>query len=308
MKRISVVTGCYNEADNIEALYHQVKAVFARYDNYAYEHIFIDNASTDKTVAIIKTLCAQDKQVKLIVNAGNFGASRSSFYAISHASGDAVIAMAADLQDPPSVLPEFIQQWEAGYKIVVGVKISTDERFPWATLRRCYYALMSRVSDIPLVEQMTGFGLYDRQVLDVLKTIDDSYPYFRGLVSEMGFSIAKVPFHQPLRKHGVSSETWSSLYNLAWIGITRYTSLPIRLLTLVGGLASLISCMVFVFHAYRGEHAIMLDGVLLLSSLQLIFLGIVGEYVLSIHRQVFKRPLVIEKERVNFFPPEQGSS
>lgn len=309
MKMISVVTPCYNEQDNIEAIYQQIKAIFSTLPHYHYEHLFIDNASTDNTVAILKRLSQTDAQVKIIINTRNFGHIRSPFYGLLQAQGDAVILIAADLQDPPSLIPAFLRQWEAGYKIVAGVKPATEETFPMSAIRKIYYHFIAKISDIKLIKNFTGFGLYDQCVIEILKSVNDSYPYFRGLICEIGFPIAELPFTQPERKQGKSKNNFFSLYDMAILGITTHSKLPIRLATMGGFLLSLLSfimAIIFLFlklllwqHFPMGIAPILIS-MFFFTSVQLFFIGILGEYVLSIYTHVLKRPLVIEKERINF--------
>jgi glycosyltransferase involved in cell wall biosynthesis len=309
MQLISVVTPCYNEEENVEEVYNQIKAVFDTLKNYRYEHIFIDNASTDKTVAILKTLAAQDSHVKVIVNARNFGHIRSPFHGMLQAQGEAVVLIAADLQDPPQLIHEFVKQWAAGFKVVVGVKPATKEAFPMAAIRRAYYNFISKIADMRLIKNFTGFGLYDSSVIDVLRKIDDAYPYFRGLISEIGFPVAQIPFEQPIRTRGKTKNNFYTLYDMAILGITTHSKLPIRIATLGGfffALASFIIALVFLLlklvlwqHFPVGVAPILI-GMFFLASIQLFFIGILGEYVLSIHTQTLKRPLVVESERINF--------
>ena len=204
MPLISVVTPCYNEQDNIRELHAQIKVVFSKLPGYAYEHICIDNASSDGTVAILRELAGEDKNLKVIVNARNFGHIRSPQYALLQARGDAVIGMASDLQDPPGLIPDFIKKWEEGYKIVLGVKTSSEESGAMFAVRKAYYELIGRLSEIKLVKNATGFGLYDRAVIDVLRTIDDPYPYFRGLICDIGFAQAHIEYTQPQRRRGIT--------------------------------------------------------------------------------------------------------
>ncbi|MES2219010.1 MAG: glycosyltransferase family 2 protein [Pseudomonadota bacterium] len=309
MQLISVVTPCYNEEENVEEIYQQIKAVFANLKKYQYEHIFIDNASSDKTVAILKSLAERDKNIKVIVNARNFGHIRSPFYAMLQAQGEAVVLLAADLQDPPQLIHDFIKQWEAGFKVVVGVKPASKEAFPMAAIRRAYYNFITKIADMRLIKNFTGFGLYDKSVINVLRKIDDAYPYFRGLISEIGFPVAQIPFEQPVRARGITKNNFYSLYDMAILGITTHSKLPIRIATLGGfflAVLSFITALVFlILKLALWEHfpvgiAPILIGMFFLASMQLFFIGILGEYVLSIHTQSLKRPLVVESERVNF--------
>lgn len=309
MKLISVVTPCYNEEDNVEEIYRQTKAVFANLKNYQYEHVFIDNASTDKTVSMLRALAERDPAVKVIVNARNFGHIRSPYYGMLQARGDAIVMIAADLQDPPALIADFLQQWEAGFKIVVGVKPSTREAFPMSAIRRAYYNFITKIADMRLIKNFTGFGLYDRCVVEVLRKIDDAYPYFRGLISEIGYPVAEVPYEQPLRMRGSTKNNFYTLYDMAILGITTHSKLPIRLATIGGFLLSMASFataviffllkLVLWYHFPVGVAPILI-GMFFLGSVQLFFIGILGEYVLSIHTQALKRPLVVEMERINF--------
>jgi glycosyltransferase involved in cell wall biosynthesis len=308
-KKISLVTPCYNEEDNAHAIYSAVKKVMLAKPEYDYEHIFIDNHSGDKTVSILKQIASEDKNVKIIVNLRNFGHIRSPYYGLLQSTGDATILIVADLQDPPELINDFISNWENGSKIVVGVKNESKESFLMFAIRKTFYNLINRLSDTKLIKNYTGFGLYDKQVIDILKTIDDPYPYFRGLVCDIGFEIVKIPFVQPQRFRGITKNNFYTLYDIAMLGITNHSKVPLRLATMVGFVASLLSLLIaLVYFAYKllfwdsftlGS-APLIIGVFLFSAVQLMFIGIIGEYVGSIHTQVLKRPLVIEKERVNF--------
>lgn len=309
MQTISIVTPCYNEESNIPELYARVKAVFDEIKNYHYEHIFIDNASTDNTVNVLKSLAAKDKNVKIIVNSRNFGHLRSPFYAMLQAQGDAVISIVADLQDPPELIKDFIRKWEEGFKIVVGVKPTSQETFLMSFIRKTYYRFITRIADIKLIKNFTGFGLYDQRIIKILRTIADPYPYFRGLISEVGFKIAEIPYNQPIRKRGISKNNFYSLYDTAMLGITNHSKIPIRLATMAGFFLSitcfigaaffLILKLIFWNHFAMGIAPILI-GMFFFTSVQLFFIGLLGEYVLSIHTQSQRRPLVIEEERINF--------
>lgn len=309
MEIISIVTPCYNEEGNVNEIYQQVQSIFDHLKQYDYEHIFIDNASTDNTLKQLKAIAAADQRVKIIANARNFGHIRSPIYGLLQASGDAVILISSDLQDPPTLIPEFIKKWELGYKVVVGTKPTSKEKMPMSALRHAYYHFITRIADIRLIKHFTGFGLYDRQVIEILRSTNDSYPYFRGLISEIGFPIAEVPFHQPERKKGKSKNNFYTLYDMAMLGITSHSKVPIRLATMTGFFLSAVSFVLaiifFLIKIIYWDHfqagiAPLLIGIFFFSSIQLFFIGILGEYVLSIHTQTLKRPLVVEKERVNF--------
>lgn len=309
MKTITVVSGCYNEEGNIRELYTRLCGVFAELPSYSWEIIFIDNASSDRTVEILREIAGSDKRVKVIVNARNFGAVRSSSHVLVQAYGDAVIGMASDLQDPPELIKEFVSKWEEGFRIVLAIKTESEESRLFYAVRTAYYGLVKRLADIQLVPHSTGFGLYDRQVIDVFRKLDDPYPYFRGLVSEIGFDSAKVPFTQPQRKRGITKNNFYTLYDLAMLGLTSHSKVPLRLATMLGFAMSLLSlCVAIAYGLYKvlfwysfpiGQAPIVI-GLFLFSSVQLFFIGILGEYIGAIHTQVLHRPLVVEKERINF--------
>lgn len=309
LKRISVVTGCFNEEENVKELYEQVKAVFINLPQYEYEHIFIDNASKDRTVAILKEIAHTDRRVKIIINTRNFGHIRSPFHALMQAKGDAVIGIVADLQDPPIMIKEFIKKWEEGYKIVIGVKTQSEESPLFFAMRKAYYNLVGRLSEVELIKNFTGFGLYDQKVIETLRGIDDPYPYFRGLICDIGYERAVVLYNQPTRKRGITKNNFYTLYDMAMLGITNHSKVPLRLATMTGFAVALMSLLVafgyFVYklifwQSFSVGIAPLVIGLFFFSSVQLIFIGIIGEYIGAIHTQVLKRPLVIEKERINF--------
>jgi glycosyltransferase involved in cell wall biosynthesis len=310
MKKISVVTPCYNEEGNIEEIYLQVKQIFADLEKYDYEHLFIDNASQDKTVDILKGIAIKDSNVKIIVNARNFGAIRSIYYGMIQPDADAVVLIFADLQDPPSLIVDFIKKWEEGYHIVKGIKTSSEENFLLYSIRSFYYFLVTQLSDIKPTAHFTGFGLYDKMVVEVLKKIDDPYPYLRGIISEIGFDSAEIEYKQRQRKKGKSSyRNFYRLYDAAMLGITSHSSVPLRIATFLGFALSLLSLLValgyliakLLFWDYfpLGTAPIMV-GLFLLASVQLFFIGIIGEYIGLMHMRILKRPLVVERERINF--------
>jgi glycosyltransferase involved in cell wall biosynthesis len=308
-KLISIVTPCYNEEENVEDLHIQITQIMSELSGYEFEHIYIDNASTDRTVPILRRLAAADKRVKVIINARNFGHIRSPFYGLMQAHGDAVIGMASDLQDPPQLIKEFIKKWEEGYKVVMGVKSRSKETWFIFALRTIYYRILGKLSDIRLVENFTGFGLYDRQIVEVLRRIDDPYPYFRGLIADIGFEAAKIKFIQPKRKRGITKNNFYTLFDMAMLGLANNTKVPLRLAIMFGFLVASISFAVGLFYllyklfnwqSFEVGLAPLVVGLSFLGGVQLIFLGIIGEYVGAIYTQVLHRPLVIEKERINF--------
>lgn len=309
MPLISVVTPCYNEEENVEELYRQVREVFATLPGYQYEHIFIDNASRDRTVAILKALAKDDKNVKVIVNSRNFGHIRSPYHGLLQASGDAVILLVADLQDPPEMIRDFVRKWEEGFKIVLGVKTQSKETPAMFLVRKVYYELIGRLSEIELTKNNTGFGLYDSTIIEILRQVNDPYPYFRGLISEIGFASAKIEYTQPARARGITKNNFYTLYDIAMLGIINHSKVPLRLATMVGFLLSILSFIVAIcylvaklvwWNTFTLGTAPLVTGLFFFSSVQLFFIGIIGEYVGSIQTQVLKRPLVIEKERINF--------
>ena len=310
MKSISLVTHCYNEEANVQALCEAVKRVMLSYDTkYTYEHIFIDNASTDSTVDKLKEIADADNHVKIIVNTRNFGQIRSATHAILEATGDAVISLVADLQDPPELIPDFISKWEEGFKIVIGVRTQSEETPLFSLLRTFYYILIARLSDVPLAKHFTGFGLYDRRVIEAMRQIQDPYPYFRGLICDIGFERCEIPYVQPTRKRGITKNNLYTLYDMAMLGITNHSKVPLRLAAMIGFAMAIISATValiyFIYkllfwNSFPVGFAPLEIGIFFFSSVQLFFLGILGEYIGAIHTQVQKRPLVFEKERINF--------
>ena len=309
MPLISIVTPCYNEEDNVEEVYRQVKEVFTALPEYSYEHIFIDNASKDRTVAILKRLAGEDRNVKIIVNSRNFGHIRSPYHALLQSQGDAAIFLVADLQDPPTLIKPFLEKWREGFKIVLGVKTQSRETPAMFLVRKLYYELVSRLSEVELTKNNTGFGLYDRQIVEILRRIDDPYPYFRGLISDIGFESAKIEYAQPARMRGITKNNFYTLYDIAMLGITNHSKVPLRLSAMLGFLMSGLSLLVALgylvakllfWNYFTLGMAPIIIGIFFFSSIQLFFIGIIGEYIGSIHTQVLKRPLVIEKERINF--------
>jgi glycosyltransferase involved in cell wall biosynthesis len=307
-KLISIVTPCYNEEDNIEELCMRISLVMAKLP-YEYEHICIDNYSSDATVKKIKQIAKNDKRLKLIVNARNFGHIRSPFYGLLQSSGDATILIASDLQDPPEIIPDFIKKWELGFKTVLAVKPESYESSIKFKIRKIYYRLISKISEVPLIQNATGAGLFDKAVINILKDIQDPYPYFRGLLCEIGFPIATVPFKQPRRTRGVTKNNFYTLYDIAMLGITNHSKIPLRLMAM-GGFAlsflSLIVAIIFLiakllyWNSFQLGTAPIIIGIFFFGAIQAFFIGILGEYIGSIHTQVRKMPLVTELERVNF--------
>ena len=316
MKLISIVSPCYNEESNVRELCERTRAVMSSFPNYRYEHILIDNCSTDNTVAILKEIARTDRHVKIIVNSRNFGHLRSPVHAIYQASGDAVAVLLSDLQDPPELLREMILKWECGTPIVLGIKKTSDEGGLMFAIRTGYYRLVARLADIQVFEHFTGFGLYDRKVIDILRTrFHDPYPNFRGMIAEVGFEHTKIYYNQKRRSRGITKNNFYTLYDLAMLSITNLSKVPLRMFTFSGFALSLVSLLTALFYlvyklmfwnSFTVGIAPVVIGVFFLISIQLIGLGILGEYIGSIHTMVQNRPLVIEKERINFEPVEAG--
>jgi len=310
MKLISVVSPCYNEEGNIEILTERVRELFANLPQYRYEHIIIDNHSTDRTVDILRGIAKNDPNVKVIVNARNFGHIRSPQHAFFQAKGDAVIVLLSDLQDPPEMILDFLREWESGFSIVVAVKNTSDENGLMYRVRSAYYRMVARLTDVKVLEHFTGFGLYDRQVVDILKRdFQDPQPYFRGQIAEIGLPHKALYYNQKRRMRGITKNNFYTLYDMAMLGITNLSKVPLRLvifggfvfalLSLLAGFGYLIAKLIF-WNQFQLGLAPTMIGLFFLGSVQLVALGIIGEYVGSIHTIVQDRPLVTEKERINF--------
>lgn len=309
MKLISIVTPCYNEEKNVENLYNQVKKIFEKLPEYSYEHIFIDNSSIDNTVEILRGIALLDKNVKVIVNIRNFGHIRSPYYGILNAHGDSVILVVADLQDPPELILEFVDKWEHGYKIVIGIKEKSEENRMMFLIRKLFYNIITKISSDDLIKNFTGFGLYDKTFIEILRNLDEPYPYFRGLIGELGFKRAEIPYTQPDRRKGKSKNSFYDLYDMAMLGFVSHSKLPLRLASFIGfGVAILSILVAFIYLGYKlldwNEFQLgiapLVIGIFFFSGVQLFFLGIIGEYIGAIFTQVKNRPLVVEKERINF--------
>lgn len=309
-KIISIVSGCYNEEGNLEEFYRRVVAAVKPFPAYDYEIIVADNRSTDGSRDILRRLAAGDKRFKVILNSNNFGPICSGYNAFLQASGDAVVLMSSDLQDPPEMIAEFLRKWEEGFQVVCAVKSGSQEHTFMSFLRRRYYRWLSRVSDTnQLIENFTGFGLYDRKCMEALKKYHDPVPYFRGLVSEIGFRRAELPFVQPARTRGRSKHNFFSLYDVAMSGIVSHSKLPLRLATFSGFCLACLSLLVALgyliykllfWNTFSLGLAPLVIGLFFFAAVQLIFVGIIGEYVGAILTQVRNRPLAIEDEKINF--------
>jgi polyisoprenyl-phosphate glycosyltransferase len=308
MKTISIVTPCYNEEGNVEEVYRRVREVM-RQAGYRYEHIFIDNASHDATFQILCRLAAADHNVKVIRNTRNFGHIRSPFHALTLARGDAVIFLMSDLQDPPELLTDMIAEWNKGTPIVICAKRTSEESGVMFALRTFYYRVVNRLAGIETFEHFTGFGLYDRKVMDMVRQFDDPYPYFRGMIAEIGLPTVQLDYEQQRRKHGKSNNNYYTLYDMAMLGITTLSKVPLRAITFAGFAGSALSMLVgvtylayklFFWNRFSLGLAPLVIGFFFMASLQLLFMGIIGEYVGNIQTQVQRRPLVFERDRINF--------
>lgn len=309
MKLISIVTSCFNEAGNVSELYERIRKVFDEIGRYRFELLIIDNCSTDGTVDELRVLAARDRRVKVILNTRNFGHIRAPQYALRLARGDAVVSMVSDLQDPPEMIRDFLAKWEEGWKVVVAVKTETRDSLLLGAFRRAYYRLIRKVSDAPIIENFTGFGLYDRRVMDIVRTLDDPYPYFRGLISELGLPVHRLPLAQPARRRGITKNNFLTLYDVAMLGLTNHSRVFLRLATMSGfALAALSMIVSIAYLVYKLIHwdsfqlglAPLVIGLFFFNSVLLVFVGLLGEYVGAIHTRVVRRPMVVEAERLNF--------
>lgn len=319
MKKISIVIPCYNEEENVRPLSEALIALFRDPEgktktppplkDYQYELLFIDNDSHDRTRAVLREMCRENPEIKAIFNAKNFGQFNSPYYGMLQTSGDCTILMAADFQDPVAVIPQYVKAWEEGYRVVIGIKTSSRENKFMYWLRGCYYKMIKKLSNVEQIEHFTGFGLYDAKFIEVLRQLDDPTPFLRGIVAELGFRRKEIPYEQPKRRAGKTSNNWYSLYDAAMLSITSYTKVGLRLATIFGCICSVVSLAVALVYLvmkliwwdrFPAGMAPMLIGMLFLGSIQLFFIGLVGEYILSINQRIMKRPLVIEEERINF--------
>ena len=310
MKKISVVIPCYNEQENVEAIAKAVSEQFSSaLPSYDYEIIFIDNDSTDDTRSIIRGLCSANPKIKAIFNAKNFGQFNSPYYAMLQSTGDATMLMAADFQDPPEMIPEFVKAWEEGYKIAIGIKKSSRESRLMYSLRSMYYKAIKKFSDVEQIEHFTGFGLYDKAFINVLRGLDDPTPFLRGIVAELGYKRKEIPYEQPERRAGKTHNNFYTLYDAAMLSVTSYTKVGLRIATFTGVIIGAISFIIAVVYLimkliwwdrFPAGAAPLVIGMLFLGAVILFFIGFLGEYVLTINQRVMKRPLVVEEERINF--------
>ena len=318
MKKISVVIPCFNEVENVALMSFAVKNVLQEaLSQYDYEILFIDNCSTDGTREELEKICAQNKKVKAIFNVTNFGQFNSPFYAMCQATGDCVICMCCDFQDPVELIPRFVEEWEKGHKIVSGIKTSSKENRFIYFLRTVYYKIIKNMSTVEMIEHFTGFGLYDKSFISILRQLDDPIPFIRGIVAEYGhgFNRIEVAYEQPRRRAGKTKNNFYSLYDAAMLSFTSYTKVGLRLATFIGFAAAVVSFGIALFYlvykllhwdTFQAGNAPMIIGIFLLGSLQLFFIGFMGEYILNINSRVIHRPLVVEERRLNFDEEEDG--
>jgi len=309
-KIISVVLPSYNEEGNIEKIYLEVTKLFKnQLKKYDYEIVFIDNDSKDKTRDIIRKICKKDKKSKAIFNTKNFGQFNSPYYGLLNTKGDAAVSMASDFQDPVDIIPKFVKAWEEGYKIAIGVRRSSTDNFILRNIKKLYYNLINKFSNVDQIKMFTGFGLYDKDFINILRKLDDPTPFLRGIVAELGYKRKEIPFEQGRRKIGKTSNNFYSLYDAAMLSFTSYTKIGLRLATFLGGIVLIISVIIAIVYLimkliwwdrFQAGMIPMLLGMLFLGSVQILFIGIIGEYVLAINQRSMKRPLVVEEERINF--------
>ena len=310
MKKISIVTACYNEEDNVEALYMAVKDIMSKsLINYKYEHLFIDNCSNDKTVDLLRKIAAEDKNVKVIINSRNFGHIRSPVYGLLQADGDAIISLVADFQDPPEMIVDLVKKWEEGNDAVLAIKKNSKESKILFKLRTWYYNLLSKLSDVRIYKNFTGFGLYSKKVMNEIRRISDPYPFFRGMIAEVGYKVALIDYIQPVRSKGFSKNRFYSLYDMAILGIICNSKIPLRLAVFIGTIFSFLSALVGISYfvaklLFWEEINLGIAPLIIMTSFMfsvlLFFIGVIGEYVGAIYTQVLNRPLVHEEERINF--------
>lgn len=310
MKKISILIPCYNEEENVEPMSQAVVSLFENeLTQYDYELMFIDNDSTDKTRSILRKICASNHRIKAIFNAKNFGQFNSPYYGMLQTTGDCTITMVCDFQDPIDLIPKYLEAWEEGYKIVIGIKTSSKESKVMYALRSTYYKLIKRFSDVEQIEHFTGSGLYDRSFVEVCRNLKDPTPFMRGIVAELGYRRKEIEYEQPKRRAGKTHNNWYSLYDAAMLSFTSYTKVGLRLATFIGMLVGTISAVaglvylilkLCMWNHFTAGYAPMMIGMFFLGAVQLFFLGFLGEYILSINQRVMNRPLVVEEERLNF--------
>lgn len=313
-KKVSIMIPSYNEEDNIQAITQAVVKQMEDLPQYDYEIVCIDNCSKDRTRELLRDICAKNPKIKAIFNVKNFGQFNSPYYGLCQTTGDCAISICADFQDPVEMIPEFLKYWEEGYQIVYGVKTASKESKLMYWLRGLYYKLIHKYSSVEMIEQFTGFGLYDKSFLDVMRNLNDPTPFIRGIVAELGGKRKAIPYEQPKRRAGKTHNNWYSLYDAAMLSFTSYTKIGLRLATFIGSgiaLLSFVFALVYLilkllnWDNFNAGMAPVLIGMFFLGAVQLVFLGIIGEYILSINQRSMNRPLVVEEERINFDEKDQ---
>ena len=309
-KKISVLIPCFNEEENVVPMSKAIENVFKNdLPEYDWELVFIDNDSKDNTRPLLEEICRNDKHIKAIFNAKNFGQFNSPYYGICQTTGDCTISMCCDFQDPVELIPKYVREWENGYRIVIGIKTTSKENKLIRFLRSCYYKMIEKFSDVEQIEHFTGSGLYDKSFVDVLRRLDDPKPFLRGIVAELGFKRKEIPYDQPKRRAGKTHNNFYTLYDAAMLSFTSYTKIGLRIATIGGFIMSVLSLLVALVYAilkivnwdsFPAGNAPILIGVFVLGSIQLFFIGLLGEYVLNINSKIMKRPLVVEEKRINF--------
>ena len=317
-KTISVMIPCYNEEETARPIYEAVRDELQRScPNYDYEILFIDNKSQDRTRAILREICAEDRHVKAIFNSKNFGQFNSPYYGICQTTGDCTITMCADFQDPVEMIPKFVAAWEEGYKIVIGKKTRSRENPVMYFLRGCYYKIIKKMSSVEMIEQFTGFGLYDKSFVETLRQLHDPTPFIRGIVAELGPERMEIEYEQPQRRAGKTHNNFYTLFDAAMLSFTSYTKVGMRVAEFVGFGIALVSFLIGLFYlvaklvawnSFTAGYAPTMIAVFFMGGVQLAFLGFLGEYIMAMNTRIMNRPLVIEEERLNFdCEPESAS-
>ena len=310
MKKISIMIPCYNEEENVVPMSEAVTELFEKeLPQYDYEILFIDNASTDNTRPLLREICRKNNKVKAIFNAKNFGQFNSPFHGMLQTTGDCTITMVCDFQDPLDLIPKYLKEWEDGYKIVIGIKSKSKENPLIYHLRSLYYKFVKKFSDVEQIEHFTGSGLYDKDFIEVLRNLHDPTPFLRGIVAELGFKIKRIEYEQPKRRAGKTHNNFWTLYDAAMLSITSYTKIGLRIATFIGIIVAFISLGIGIVYLimkliwwdrFSAGMAPMLIGMFFLGSLQLFFIGLIGEYIMNMNKRLMNRPLVVEEERINF--------
>ncbi len=310
MKKVSILIPCYNEEENVVPMSNAIREMFEKnLPQYDYELLFIDNDSSDNTRPLLREICARNKHVKAIFNAKNFGQFNSPYYGMLQTSGDCVISMVCDFQDPIEMIPKYLEAWEEGYKIVIGIKTASKENKLMYALRSVYYSFVKKFSDVEQIQHFTGSGLYDREFIEVLRKLKDPTPFLRGIVAELGFERKEIEYEQPKRRAGKTHNNFYTLYDAAMLSITSYTKIGLRLCTFIGAIIGIISIIISLVYLvlkltnWYGFEAGMAPIIILISFLgavQIFSIGFMGEYIMSMNKRIMNRPLVVEEERINF--------